>query len=169
MWLLHNSSNSNKMSNVFSGLTMMSGNKVVELQVEMRQNAEDMQSYLKELESWETDIKRKDEELRTGGRKADQVCCHWRVCFCLVFLVVLRISVTKDKHRCVVENTPTRAQQGLQKQNEAEEEENGDRFWWWWWYKSWGGAEKRFKDKRLWLSILGQVWRGKEYSSIVTV
>ncbi|XP_008314169.1 RNA polymerase II-associated protein 3 [Cynoglossus semilaevis] len=51
---------------------MMSGNKVVELQVEMRQNAEDMQSYLKELESWETDIKRKDEELRTGGRKPDQ-------------------------------------------------------------------------------------------------
>ncbi|XP_044042426.1 RNA polymerase II-associated protein 3 [Siniperca chuatsi] len=46
---------------------MSGGNKAIELQLQMRQNAEDMHSFMKELESWETDIKKKDEELRTGG------------------------------------------------------------------------------------------------------
>uniref|UniRef100_A0AAQ5ZYK0 RNA polymerase II-associated protein 3 n=1 Tax=Amphiprion ocellaris TaxID=80972 RepID=A0AAQ5ZYK0_AMPOC len=46
---------------------MSGGNKAVELQLQMRQNAEDLHSFMKELESWETDIKRRDEELRTGG------------------------------------------------------------------------------------------------------
>lgn len=53
---------------------MSGGNKAVELQLQMRQNAEDMLSFMKELESWETDIKKKDEELRTGGRQEVQVC-----------------------------------------------------------------------------------------------
>nr|XP_046234689.1 RNA polymerase II-associated protein 3 [Scatophagus argus] len=46
---------------------MSGGNKAIELQLQMRQNAEDMLSFMRELESWETEIKKKDEELRTGG------------------------------------------------------------------------------------------------------
>uniref|UniRef100_A0A8C4HWX3 RNA polymerase II-associated protein 3 n=1 Tax=Dicentrarchus labrax TaxID=13489 RepID=A0A8C4HWX3_DICLA len=46
---------------------MSGGNKAIELQLQMRHNAEDMHSFMKELESWETDIKKKDEELKTGG------------------------------------------------------------------------------------------------------
>ncbi|XP_071358436.1 RNA polymerase II-associated protein 3 [Trachinotus anak] len=45
---------------------MSGGNKAIELQLQMRQNAEDLHSFMKELENWETDMKRKDEELRTG-------------------------------------------------------------------------------------------------------
>uniref|UniRef100_A0A3B4ULU5 RNA polymerase II-associated protein 3 n=1 Tax=Seriola dumerili TaxID=41447 RepID=A0A3B4ULU5_SERDU len=46
---------------------MSGGNKAIELQLQMRQNAEDLHSFMKELESWETDMKRRDEELRTEG------------------------------------------------------------------------------------------------------
>lgn len=53
---------------------MSGGNKAVELQLQMRQNAEDMMSFMRELESWETDIKKKDEELRRGGLSGEQVC-----------------------------------------------------------------------------------------------
>ncbi|MBN3300732.1 RNA polymerase II-associated protein 3 [Amia ocellicauda] len=43
----------------------MSGpNKAIELQLQMRQNAEELQDFMKELESWETDIKKKDDNLR---------------------------------------------------------------------------------------------------------
>ncbi|XP_071057845.1 RNA polymerase II-associated protein 3 isoform X3 [Pseudochaenichthys georgianus] len=54
------------------GRNMSAGNKVIELQLQMRQNAEDLQSYMSELQSWETDIKKRDEELRTGGLQQDQ-------------------------------------------------------------------------------------------------
>ena len=56
---------------------MSGGNKAIELQLQMRQNAEDLHSFMTELQSWETDIKKKDEELRTGGLKEAQVspCC----------------------------------------------------------------------------------------------
>ena len=57
---------------------MSGGNKAIELQLQMRQNAEDMHSFMKELESWEKDIKKKDEELRTGGVQEVQVCCCCR-------------------------------------------------------------------------------------------
>lgn len=53
---------------------MSGGNKAIELQLQMRQNAEDMHSFMKELESWETDIKKKDDELRREGLQQDQVC-----------------------------------------------------------------------------------------------
>lgn len=53
---------------------MSGGNKAVELQLQMRQNAEDMIGFMRELESWETDIKKKDEELRSGGLPDEQVC-----------------------------------------------------------------------------------------------
>lgn len=56
---------------------MSGGNKAIELQLQMRQNAEDLHGFMRELESWETDIKKKDEELRTGGLQEVQVrlCC----------------------------------------------------------------------------------------------
>lgn len=53
---------------------MSAGNKAIELQLQMRQNSEDLHSFMKELESWETDIKKKDEQLRTGGIQQLQVC-----------------------------------------------------------------------------------------------
>ncbi|KAJ8249782.1 hypothetical protein COCON_G00229980 [Conger conger] len=46
---------------------MSGGNKAIELQLQMRQNAEELHDFMKELDSWETDIKKKDDQLRTGG------------------------------------------------------------------------------------------------------
>ncbi|XP_049616496.1 RNA polymerase II-associated protein 3 [Syngnathus scovelli] len=45
---------------------MAGPNKAIELQMQMRQNAEDLQSFMRDLETWETDMKTKDEELRRG-------------------------------------------------------------------------------------------------------
>lgn len=45
----------------------MSGNKAVELQIQMRQNAEDLQNFMKELNNWEEEIKKKDQQLHTGN------------------------------------------------------------------------------------------------------
>ncbi|KAL2102937.1 hypothetical protein ACEWY4_002105 [Coilia grayii] len=45
---------------------MSSGNKAIELQMQMRQNTEDLQNFMRELDSWESEIKKKDEQLRTG-------------------------------------------------------------------------------------------------------
>ncbi|XP_040028918.2 RNA polymerase II-associated protein 3 [Gasterosteus aculeatus] len=51
----------------------MSGvNKAIELQLHLRQNAEDLHSFMAGMESWETDMKKKDEELRTGGLQGEQ-------------------------------------------------------------------------------------------------
>lgn len=50
------------------------GNKAAELQLQMRQNVEELHSFVRELENWEADIKRKDEELRTGVVQEVQVC-----------------------------------------------------------------------------------------------
>lgn len=46
---------------------MSGANKAIELQMQMRQNSEDLQNFMRELETWEVDIKKKDEELRTGS------------------------------------------------------------------------------------------------------
>uniref|UniRef100_J3SD24 RNA polymerase II-associated protein 3 n=1 Tax=Crotalus adamanteus TaxID=8729 RepID=J3SD24_CROAD len=43
---------------------MSSPNKAVELQLQIRQNAEELQDFVKDLESWEKDIKEKDHDLR---------------------------------------------------------------------------------------------------------
>lgn len=51
----------------------MSANKAVELQMQMRQNAEDLHNFMKELDSWEEDMKKKDEELRTENLAESQV------------------------------------------------------------------------------------------------
>lgn len=53
---------------------MSVGNKAAELQFQMRQNAEELHSFVRELESWEADMKRKDEGLRTGLVQEVQVC-----------------------------------------------------------------------------------------------
>lgn len=53
---------------------MSGGNKAIELQLQIQQNAEDLHSFMKELSSWETEIKNKDEQLRTEGLKEVQVC-----------------------------------------------------------------------------------------------
>lgn len=45
----------------------MSGNKAVELQLQMRQNTEDLHNFMKELDSWEEEIKRKDQQLCAGN------------------------------------------------------------------------------------------------------
>ena len=45
---------------------MSSVNKAIELQLQMRQNADDLQTFMREMDSWETDMKKKDEELRSG-------------------------------------------------------------------------------------------------------
>lgn len=52
---------------------MSGGDKAVELQLQIRQNAEDLHSFMRELDNWEADIKRKDEELRTGRVQQLQV------------------------------------------------------------------------------------------------
>ncbi|XP_060758875.1 RNA polymerase II-associated protein 3 [Neoarius graeffei] len=46
---------------------MSGGNKAMELQMQIRQNAEDLHNFMKELDSWEEDIKKKDKQLRVGN------------------------------------------------------------------------------------------------------
>ncbi|NXP28684.1 RPAP3 protein, partial [Scytalopus superciliaris] len=43
---------------------MTAPNKAIELQLQMKQNAEELQDFMRELESWEKDIKEVDSELR---------------------------------------------------------------------------------------------------------
>ncbi|XP_051974318.1 RNA polymerase II-associated protein 3 [Xyrauchen texanus] len=50
----------------------MSANKALELQMQMRQNAEDLQNYMKDLDNWEEEIKRKDQQLVTGNTDETQ-------------------------------------------------------------------------------------------------
>ncbi|KAK4828904.1 hypothetical protein QYF61_001462, partial [Mycteria americana] len=45
-------------------ITMSAPNKAIELQLQMKQNAEELQDFMRELESWEKDIKEVDSELR---------------------------------------------------------------------------------------------------------
>lgn len=77
---------------------MSGGNKTTELQMQMRQNTEDLHNFMKELDSWEEDIKKKDEQLRIGSLEDPQVC---NFCFSSLTLVLHLhqkgnlISVTK--------------------------------------------------------------------------
>lgn len=52
---------------------MSGGNKAAEVPLQMRQNIDELHSFMRELESWEADIKKKDNELRTGGVQEVQV------------------------------------------------------------------------------------------------
>lgn len=52
----------------------MSGtHKAMELHLQVRQNTEDLVSFMRDLENWEEDIKKKDDELRTGRVAEGQV------------------------------------------------------------------------------------------------
>lgn len=105
---------------------MSGGNKAIELQLQMRQNAEDMLSFMKELESWETDIKTKDEELRTGGLQEVQVCpCCRHSSILDVANVLGDLRVSAACCLCLVEEAPACAQQRLQNKDEGKEEEEG--------------------------------------------
>lgn len=71
---------------------MSGGNKAVELQLQMRQNAEDIMGFMRELECWESDIKKKDEDLRSGlsgepVRFVSLVFHIIRFYYCFVFVV----------------------------------------------------------------------------------
>ncbi|XP_047407477.1 RNA polymerase II-associated protein 3 isoform X1 [Sciurus carolinensis] len=43
---------------------IMTSNKAIELQLQVKQNAEELQDFMRDLENWEKDIKQKDMELR---------------------------------------------------------------------------------------------------------
>ncbi|XP_061839609.1 RNA polymerase II-associated protein 3 [Nerophis lumbriciformis] len=51
---------------------MSGGDKALGLQLQMRQNAEDLHSFMKDLETWETDMKTKDEQLKRRELGGDQ-------------------------------------------------------------------------------------------------
>ncbi|XP_039456893.1 RNA polymerase II-associated protein 3 isoform X1 [Oreochromis aureus] len=85
-----------------AGRDMSVGNKAAELQLQMRQNVEELHSFVRELENWEADIKRKDEELRTG--------------------VVQEVQ----KKLPPVRNKDYRAKKREKKKNKKEEEVTGD-------------------------------------------
>ena len=55
---------------------MSAPSKVLELQLQMRQNAEDLNGFMKELDSWEVDMKKKDNQLRTGTFGEPEVRCY---------------------------------------------------------------------------------------------
>lgn len=137
----------------------MSGvNKAIELQLHLRQNAEDLHSFMAGMESWETDMKKKDEELRTGGLQGEQVCLY---CIPPPSLQAQRL-LWSDLHvaRCtfVVEGAPPCAQPRLQNEEEGKEEEEEralrPR------RRDFKGPRERLKDKGVRLQIVGQVWRG---------
>ncbi|KAJ1163493.1 hypothetical protein NDU88_003951 [Pleurodeles waltl] len=51
---------------------MTSPSKALELQLQMRQNAEELQDFLRDLESWEKDIKQTDDKLTRESGASDQ-------------------------------------------------------------------------------------------------
>lgn len=67
---------------------MSSGNKALDLQMQMRQNTEDLQNFMRDLNSWEADIRKKDEQLRTGNAEESSV---W--IFFFYFALFLRLAV----------------------------------------------------------------------------
>lgn len=89
----------------------MSGNKAVELQIQMRQNAEDLQNFMKELNNWEEEVKKKDQQLRTGNiseppvKLWDSEQTQYRV-RCLLFFFLLKMYF-------IPENSPAGEEQRL--------------------------------------------------------
>lgn len=76
---------------------MSGGNKAVELQMQMRQNADDLHTFMRELESWEEDIKKKDEQLRTGNL-ADTLVCSFNFTFLTFYTENETFNLTNKKH-----------------------------------------------------------------------
>lgn len=52
---------------------MTAPNKTLELQLQIKQNAEELQDFMRELESWEKDIKEVDSELRKQSGVPEEV------------------------------------------------------------------------------------------------
>lgn len=52
---------------------MTAPNKALELQLQIKQNAEELQDFMRELESWEKDIKEVDSELRKQSGVPEEV------------------------------------------------------------------------------------------------
>lgn len=52
---------------------MTSTNKAIELQLQVKQNAEELQDFMRDLENWEKDIKQKDMELRRQSGVPEEV------------------------------------------------------------------------------------------------
>lgn len=52
---------------------MTSTNKAIELQLQVKQNAEELQDFMRDLEHWENDIKQKDLELRRQSGVPEEV------------------------------------------------------------------------------------------------
>lgn len=52
---------------------MTSTNKAIELQLQVKQNAEELQDFMRDLENWEKDIKQKDMELRRQNGVPEEV------------------------------------------------------------------------------------------------
>lgn len=52
---------------------MTSTNKAIELQLQVKQNAEELQDFMRDLENWEKDIKEKDMELRRQNGVPEEV------------------------------------------------------------------------------------------------
>ncbi|XP_013787298.1 RNA polymerase II-associated protein 3-like, partial [Limulus polyphemus] len=51
----------------------MDSDKAIQLQHQIRENNEDLQSFLRELNNWESEIKRKDEELKSQKRSETEL------------------------------------------------------------------------------------------------
>lgn len=52
---------------------MASTSKAIELQLQVKQNAEELQDFMRDLEHWENDIRQKDMELRRQGGVPEEV------------------------------------------------------------------------------------------------
>lgn len=52
---------------------MASTSKSIELQLQVKQNAEELQDFMRDLENWEKDIKQKDMELRRQNGVPEEV------------------------------------------------------------------------------------------------
>ena len=52
---------------------MASASKAIELQLQVKQNAEELQDFMRDLENWEKDIKQKDMELRRQNGVPEEV------------------------------------------------------------------------------------------------
>lgn len=55
---------------------MSASSKAIELQLQVKQNAEELQDFMRELESWEKDIKEVDSELRRQSGVPEEVRTH---------------------------------------------------------------------------------------------
>lgn len=55
---------------------MSAPSKAIELQLQVKQNAEELQDFMRELESWEKDIKEVDSELRKQSGVPEEVRKH---------------------------------------------------------------------------------------------